>query len=341
MDKKYKILIGIFAVVILAIAFVIIGNAKTTAAITLTNSDKNKTAELQTINFRLPIPMNEAEFTDFYVAQELGFYKEEGLDLKINLGSPELNPIKMVSSGADDFGLLGGPDTLIVARSKNIPLKAIAVLHKNSNLPILITLKSSGITTVEQLEGKKIGFNYGHISTDVLRTLFKKEDINVQEVDIGMNYNPLIAGQIDASWGFMFTAAINLPAKGIEINIINPSEYGIPVHGYTIFTRDDLIKNNPELVDKFWKATKKGIEYTSTHPDEALDIIMKYIPDGNRSLELQRLTLHNKLKSNANGLEAGYMDNHMFQETYDRLKEEKVLANDFNVSDVFTTKFLN
>jgi len=293
------------------------------------------------ISVRLPIPVIEAAFTPFYSAIDQGYYSQEGIDIEFNLGSPENNPVKMVASGVDDFGILGGPDTLLVARSNGQLLVAIGVIHKDSNFPVILTLKSSGLTKLEDLQGKKVGFFYGHISTDVLRNVLRKNNINVEEVDVGFNYNPLIAGQIDAEWAFRTTAGINLPKKGIGINVITPKDYGINTHGYTIFTTEDMIKNNPELVKKFLKATLKGVEYTVNNPDTALEYVLKREVILNKEIERERLEEYNKVTSATKQYPPGYMDKKMFQETYDRLKEEKVLANDFDVSNAFTTKFLD
>ena len=336
MNSKNKILIGIIAIIVIVALIFIIGSNRSTGNIVLKDS-----YNLQKVSIRLPIPIKEAGSTPIFIAKELGFYKEEGLDLSINLGSPELNPVKMVANGTDTFGLLGGPDTLIVARSKNIPIEVFAILHRNSNFPVIITLKDSNITKVKQLENKKVGFFYGHISTDVLRALFKKEDVNIQEVDVGFNYNPLISKQIDAEWAFRTTAGVNLPSKGIKINMISPSDYGINTQGYTLFTRDEIIKDNPELVQKFWRATEKGIQYTLEHPEKAIEIFHKIAPDTNKSLEYKRLKLYNAVTSNSKQYPIGYMDYQMFKETYDRLKKENVLKNSFNVQDAFTTRFLN
>ncbi|MDO8626964.1 MAG: ABC transporter substrate-binding protein, partial [Candidatus Diapherotrites archaeon] len=189
---------------------------------TLTNKAELKDENLKSVSIRFPIPIIEAGQTPFYVALNKGYYKEEGLDVKFNHGSPELNPIKMVSTNADDFGLVGGPDLLLTAKGKGQQLKALAIFHKNANFVVLIALKSSGITKLRELEGKKVGFYYGHISTDILRSLFHKEKINVSEVDIGFDHSQLISGQIDAAHAFRQTQPINLEAKGIETNIIDP-----------------------------------------------------------------------------------------------------------------------
>lgn len=110
------------------------------------------------ISVRFPIPIIEAGQTPFYVAQDKSYYADENLDVKFEMGSRELNPVKTVATGQDTFGVLGGPDTLLTAISKGQPLKAIAILHRNSNFPALVTLKSSEITKLEQLQGKKLAF---------------------------------------------------------------------------------------------------------------------------------------------------------------------------------------
>jgi NitT/TauT family transport system substrate-binding protein len=296
---------------------------------------------LQTIYIRLPIPVVDSAFNPYYVAIDQGFYEKEGLKVILQPGTAETNPIKMVLAGKDKFGVIGGPDTLLVARSKDLPVVAIATLHKNSNFPVLLTLKDSGLTTLEDLQNKKIGFFYGHISTDVLRNLLRKENIDYEEVNVGFNYKPLIAGTIDASWAFHTTAGLNLPHQGIEVNTISPKDYGIVTHGHTIFTTDDFIEKNPEIVEKFLRATIKGIKFTTENPHQAILSTLSRDLKINPELEKIRLAEYNKVTSNSKQFPPGYMDYKMFKETYDRLNQEKVLASQFDVNNAFTTEFLN
>lgn len=303
-------------------------------------SEKATSNPRDKISVRLPIPIIEAAFTPFYSAIDKEYYAQEGLDVQFNLGSPENNPVKMVASGADDFAILGGPDTLLVARSKGQPLVAIAVIHRDSNFPVILTLKDSGLTKLEDLDNKKIGFFYGHISTDVLHNLLNKHNIKREEVDVGFDYAPLIAKKIDAEWAFRTTAGVNLPAKGIQVNTISPKEYGITTHGYTLFTTEEMIEKNPDLVKRFLRATIKGITYTLEEPDEALQSVLKRNGKANPELEKERLKLYNEVTSNSEKYPVGYMDYEMFKETYDRLVDEEVIANEFDVRETFTTKFL-
>ncbi len=292
------------------------------------------------VNVRFPIPIIEAGQSSFYIAQDKGFYGEENLDVHFQMGSRELNPVKTVATGQDTFGVLGGPDTLMVARSAGQPLKAVAVLHRNSNFSCLLTLKSSGITTLQQLRGKKIGFYYGHISTDVLRNLLRKQKIPYTEVDVGFDYNQLIAGQVAAEWAFTVTAGLDLPARGVPVNIISPADYDIVTDGYTLFTTDQTIQSHPDLVTRFVRATLRGVAYTVAHPEEANDALLKRDSTLDRPLSLKRVLAYNAVTSDSPQYPPGYMDREMFQRAYDRLAEEKVIQHPFNPGDAFTTAFL-
>lgn len=334
MSKKSSILMVILIIVVVIGAVIVVSTQTSKPAVTASSKEKDK------ISVRFPIPIIEAGQTTFYVAQDKGYYADENLEVKFEMGSRELNPVKTVASGQDDFAILGGPDTLLVARSKGQPLKAIAVIHRNSNFPCLITLKSSGITKLEQLQDKKIGFYYGHISTDVLRNLLRKNNIKCTEVDVGFDYNQLISGKIDAEWAFTVTGGLELPAKGVEINFINPADYGIVTHGYTIFATEKTIKERPDLVLRFLRASIKGIKYTVENPEDALQSLLKRDANLDKELNLKRQLAYNAVTSNSVEFPPGYMDRKMFQETYDRLVEEKVIESPFDVSEAYTTEFL-
>jgi NitT/TauT family transport system substrate-binding protein len=293
------------------------------------------------ISVRLPIPHYDSSFNAFLAAHDQGFYANEGIDVTFNLGNSETNPAKMVATGADEFGVLGGPDALLVAHSRDLPLVAVSVLHRNSDFPGIVTLKESGLTKVDDLEGKKIGFFYGHISTDVIHSLLSKENIDYTEIDVGSNYNQLITGQIDAEWVFRTTGILNLKDKGIELNFISPKDYGINTHGYTIFTTEKMIEENPEIIEKFLRATFKGILFSIREPEKATKSLLKKDPNLKFDLELKRWKEFSQPMSKTTKFPPGYMDDEMFQETYDRLEELGVLRDSFDVQEAYTTQFLD
>ena len=298
------------------------------------------TNNLDDITVRLPVSLVHSSFSPFYIAIDQGFYAEEGITVVLEGGTRENNPIKMVAAGIDEFGVIGGPDTLLTARSREVPVKALAVMHKDANFVGLLTHKDSGLTTLEDIEGKKVGFFYGHISTDILRNLFHSQKIEYEEINVGFDYSQFIAGKLDVIHAFRTYAALTLPAQGIEVNFISPKDYGITSHGYTIFATEEMIDDNPELVEKFLRATLKGITYSLDHPEESIQVLVDRKPSVNVALERQMLQLYAEVLSNSEEFPAGYMDYEMFKETYDRLLEENVIEQEFDVREAFTTTFL-
>ncbi len=309
------------------------------AVLSRPSGDAPAVSKLTEISVRLPIPIVEAGQTSFYVAQDNGYYSDEGLSVQFQLGSPELNPGRMVAAGQDDFGVLGGPDTLLVARSQGQPLTAVAVLHRNSNFPVLISLEENNLTSPEQLEGKRIGFFYGHISTDVLRNFLRREKVTYEEVDVGFDYNPLLTGRIDAEWGFRVTAVLDLPASGVAIRVMNPADYGIQSHGYTIFATEETIRDRPNVILRFVRATLRGVADTVARTEEANEALLRRDNSLDAELSLRRLRLYNEVTSNSEEFPPGYMDREMFESAYDRLVEEGVIEARFDVEDAFTTQF--
>lgn len=303
-------------------------------------AQSNQGQGLKEISVRLPIPVQDATMTPYFVTLDKGFYTQEGLDVTLNLGSSETNPVKMVAQKSDHIGVLGGPDTLLIAKSKGIDLVAIAVLHRNSDFPVLITLKESNITTIEQLQGKKIGFFYGHISTDVIRHLLAENNIRYEEVNVRLDFSQLIIKEIDAQWAFRTHGPVNLEDKGIELNIISPKEYGIRTHGLTFFTTKEMIQNNPELVKKWLKATIKGIQYMKQNRNKALQSVLERDPKLTLELERKKLDEYINPLSDSEEYPIGYMDHDMFKETYDRLSQQGLLENEFDIQEVYTTQFL-
>ena len=110
-------------------------------------------ADLTKVSLRLKW-LPQAGYAGFYVAQAKGYYKDEGIDLTINPGGPNLLAENLVASGADTFGLGGGIESILAARDKNLPLVAIGMTHQIT--PFVFVAKKDGpVKTIEDFRGKK------------------------------------------------------------------------------------------------------------------------------------------------------------------------------------------
>ena len=291
------------------------------------------------ITIRFPIPIVNGDLVPYYIAQDKGFFEKYNLKVKLESGSPELNPIKMVSQGVDQFGVIGGPELLMTGRAKNAPIKAIGLLHVNANFVVILTKQDSEYKTLADLQGQKIGFNYGHISTDVLRSLFRQENISVTEEDVGFNYNLFLAGRIPAQWAFTTTAGLTLREQGHKFNEISPADYGINTHGHTIITNEKLIKENPDLVQRFVSAIIEATAYSIEHVDESVESMVKRDSDFSRSLANKQLEIINK--TILNNSKILWIDGNLLKDTKDRLQKLEIVPDSFNIDDSYDNSFLN
>ena len=291
------------------------------------------------VSLRLPIPAVDGSFVPYYLAIDRGFFSSRGLDVSLEPGSPELNPIKMLAQGTDQFGVVGGPELLFSGRAKGAPLVGIALLHKNSNFVVLLTLKKSGITQLDQLQGKKVGFFYGHISTDILHMLFAKNKINVKEVDVGFDYSQLLSGNLAAEWAFRTTAGVSLPARGVELNTINPADYGIQTQGHTIFTTERMIHEHPDIVTRFLAAVLDATAYSLTHVDEGVASMIKRDPTMQPSVAEKQIVLYNEtIRANSR---IGWIASEDMERTKQQMVDVSLLPPSFDVSAAYTTRFLD
>ncbi len=298
----------------------------------------NSNQKVDEISIRLPIPIIDGAFAPYYIAEDKGFFKKYNLKVTLEPGSTELNPIKMVDQGTDEFGVLGGPEIVMTGRIRGARIKAIGLLHVNSNFVTILTKKDSKYQKLSDLEGQEVGFFYGHISTDVLRSLFKKENINVKEVDIGFNYNLFIADKLPAQWSFTTTAGLTLPDNGIELTEISPADYGIITQGHTIIVNENFLKENPNIVERFTSAIIEATAYSLEHVDETIESILKRKNNFSKELASKQLNIYNK--TILNNQHIFWIDKSILEDTKDRLVMLKLIPDNFDLESSFDNSIL-
>lgn len=293
------------------------------------------------VSVRLPIPVVDAAFAPFYIGQDRGIFDKHGIDLTLEPGTPELNPTKMVDQGTDEFGVAGGPELVMSARNGGASVVGVALLHYESNFVVVLTKKGSGLTQITDLDGKDVGFFYGHISTDVLRALFSKEGVDVNEVDVGFNYGQFISDRLLAQWAFRTTAGITLPARGVDVNQISPADYGIVTHGHTVFASESYVRDNPEIAQRFVAALIEATQYALDNPEEAIQVTLDRDKDGNldRNIVEQQWQIYAEVIRNNPRI--GHIDMAAMKRTRDRQAGQSLVPEDFSVDSAFTNRFID
>ena len=296
------------------------------------------------LSVRLSWLMNSNQ-AGFVTAVQKGFYDNERLEVVNYPGGIDFPSIQLVASGSDDIGVQSGGETILLARQNKIPIKAIAILDKKSPY-VFFSDKRKNILSPKDFSGKTIAVSYGRPLEMLYRALLSKENVDTSEIT-EVKKNPAIAtlfsGAVDIQPGFVSDLIYAQEAgkkEGIELNAIRPVDYGIKSYGYTIFAREDMIENHPELVEKYLRATLKGWEYAVNNPDESIDYVLQST-DNELDREAQLMAL--KARKDfilSDDTPTGWMEAEVWQDMHDNLLEQGILDKAINLDETYTNKFI-
>ena len=219
----------------------------------------------------------QAQFAGYYVALDKKIFARHGIDLNILKAGPGQSPAQALKDGTADFAILW-LTTAIQQRSAGIKLVNLAQIIPRSSM-MLISRKSSGIRTITDMNGKKVGMWGGDLSIPP-RTLFNKQGIKVREVPQTHTVNLFLRGGIDvtsAMWYNEYHTILNSGVDPEELNVFPLNEQGVNFPEDGIYTLEKTLHKDPALAKAFATASLEGWLYAFTHPEEALDIVIRYM----------------------------------------------------------------
>nr|WP_294904020.1 ABC transporter substrate-binding protein [uncultured Lacibacter sp.] len=231
-------------------------------------------ANAQTNHVRLHLKWwHQFQFAGYYAADVKGFYKAEGLDVTIIPADKEHPPVKAILNKEADFAVTGSD--IILNFAKGDPLIVVAPIFQHSAYTV-ISLKGSNINTPADLIGKRImaSEDQGWVQ---LQALFLKEGIPLDSLKViphSWNNTDLINGLTDAITGYISAEPYQLEKAGHHVHTILPVNYGIDFYGDLLFTSKEMLRDNPELIERFKRASFKGWEYAMMHKEELADHIL-------------------------------------------------------------------
>ena len=227
-------------------------------------------------------------FAGYYAADDRGYYADEGLRLRFLEGGPNIDPIDSVMHDDAQFGITQA-NSLVVARSEGKRVRAIAVIQRRSPL-VFMTLKNSGITRPKQFAGKTIFV--ARQARPALLAVTQKVGLGASQFKLigehshQTDYAKFFTGEIDIWVGYLFDEAAEIEAAGHELNFIHPENYGVHNYANTIFTTDQFIAENPDVVARFLRATlRRGWKFAVQNPEAAGELTAQYDASVNKDHE--------------------------------------------------------
>ena len=282
--------------------------------------------------------------TGLYVAKDLGYFKEEGLDVEI-VQPPEGSTTALIGAGGAEFGI-SFQDTLAksFAKESPVPVTAVAAILQH-NTSGIISLKEKGIDSPKKLEGKKYATWEDNIEQAILKKLVTDDKGDFSKVKlIPYTITDVVTGlktDVDAVWVYYAWDGIATERAGLQTNFLKIRDYAKELDYYSpvIIANNDFLKKNPEIAKKVLKAIKKGYEYAMKNPEESAKILVKNSPE----LDINLVTASQKWISKeyqSDAKEWGIIDASRWNRFYEWLYKNKAVEHEIPKDFGYSNEYL-
>jgi NitT/TauT family transport system substrate-binding protein len=284
--------------------------------------------------------IHQAQFAGYYVAQELGYYQEENIELSILPGGPEVDYFQVLEDGKADFAV-ARPEGIFLERAEGNLITAVAVIYQ-INPFLLVSKQGSGITSPEDFPGKVVALagTGSNVQFDAMLKNLEIDPDTINFVPFEFDYKPFVEGEVDVLPSFAAGSLLDVEQLGIPLNYIWPSDYGVDWYSDTLVVADRLLDENPELVERFVRATLQGHQYAFTHPEEAAEISLNYAEIQDYDLQLEMLRASIPL-IHTGSVKLGEMDPAVWDSMQQDLLDQGLLESPQPLDEIFDESLVN
>ncbi|HQE91433.1 MAG TPA: ABC transporter substrate-binding protein [Anaerolineae bacterium] len=289
------------------------------------------------------VPQASLPFVGVYVAQEKGFFAAEALTVDIRHTAGKGEHLQLLVAGAVDVTTQDAAVLLKRRADPGLPLVSIALIGQRGQ-QAYVALKESGMQTLQDWAGHKIGFK-GTPPPDLpaLLDVAGLDEHTVEMVNVGFDPRVLTEGLVDVYPVYNSNEPYLLRSWGYELVQWEAADYGIPTLGLAYVTTPDIIARDPERLERFLRAALRGIAYAEDHVDEAIEIVLHYTGPETDPAHM-RFMLETELADAHSALTAefgiGWQTEEQWQALMDSLLKYGALAGPVEVKEAFTNQFL-
>lgn len=229
----------------------------------------------------------QSQFAGYYVAQEMGFYKEAGVDVVIEHATTSEKAINRLLSGKSNAITMMLFDAMYQIEHG---AEIVNVLQTSQRSGHVIVVRNDDLKKIEDLRGKRVGvwksnFNY---LTQLMNLDLK---LDIEWIQFIQSINLYLSGAIDATMAMSYNELYMIRSSGFEDKtVISMADIGFDYPEEGVYVSRDYCKKYPDKVVAFVEASRRGWEWAHNHPEQALDIVMKvmeqeYMPASRRHQE--------------------------------------------------------
>jgi ABC-type nitrate/sulfonate/bicarbonate transport system substrate-binding protein len=222
-------------------------------------------------------------FVGAYVAQEKGFFADEGLDVTIRHSAGGGEHLQLLV--ADEVQVTTQDAGVLLKRRADpgLPLVSLALIGQRGQ-QAYVALAQSGITTPQQWAGHQVGYK-GTPPPDLFAILdaagLSPDDVSL--VNVGFDPRVLTERLVDVYPVYKSNEPYLLRSWGYEPVLWDAADYGVPTLGLTYVATEEMVASRPEALRHFIHAAMRGISYAADHREEAVDIVLQYAEGADRA----------------------------------------------------------
>ncbi|WP_196257808.1 ABC transporter substrate-binding protein [Pelagibacterium limicola] len=294
----------------------------------------------------------EGPAAGFMLAQQNGYFADEGLDVTFDVGAGSVEVIPRVATGTYNMGF-GDINSLIkfLDEDASQPVKAIMMIYETPTFAV-VGRRSLGITDdPKSLEGKTLGAPppdgaFAQWPAFVEAAGLDTSDITIESIGFPVREPMLAQGDVDAVFGFAFSVILNLKAQGVPDDDIVPilmAEHGLNLYGNAIMVNTDFAESNPEAVKGMLRALAKGFADAAADPAAGAAAVVAANDILDVNIEIERLEMANAMNINTayvqeNGI--GGVDMERLNAAIEQLRLSIGISSDISAEDVFDASYL-
>lgn len=214
---------------------------------------------------------HQFQFAGYYAAVEQGYYREAGLEVELIEAQPERDPALAVLEGRAEFGV--GNSDLLLLRAAGKPVVVLAAIFQHSPL-LLLTRAASGVTDLQGLHNREMMVIESEKAE--LLAYFKHEGVDVTGLRLRphtLRTEDFIEGKVDAMSAYATDEPFELRQAGVGFLSFTARTGGIDFYGDNLYTTEEQIRRDPELVRAFRAASLRGWDYALAKPAETIALI--------------------------------------------------------------------
>ena len=213
-------------------------------------------------------------------AKQLGYYDQEGIEMRLQAGGPNIDGVAVVAAGRYEVGQVSSSPSLMLAASQDIPVVCFAA-GLQEHPYAFFSLKKNPIREPKDLVGKKVGIQAtGVILLKALLAKNKIPDKDVQIVTLGADMSPVLTGQVDCVTGWL-TNTTAIKVLGSDMVAMRLWDTGVRLYALPYYATANSIKTRGDILAKYLRASAKGWEfaYQPANRDKAVEMLVKEFPN--------------------------------------------------------------